>query len=197
MFWGRNSSACRSGLFIFIRLEPHPPKKLPSINLTAPAIRLWAYMSDGPGSGFPNNSVDRGSQPTAGPHQVYEGTFKGELVAIKTLKVDGATDREELAKVGISFENRQVVTHTRPGAPCKRGRWMEMASAQEYPAVYRCHIDTSPHDFYCFGTNGKWEHHGFHQGPPETQSSGSCEWREGIRFSTIIIFNSLSVQRLD
>lgn len=51
---------------------------------------------------------------------------------------------------------------------------MEMASAQEYPAIYRCYINTSPH-FYRFGTNGKWEHHGFHQDPSETQSSGSRE----------------------
>ena len=111
---------------------------------------------------------------SGGFSRVYEGTFKGQPVAIKTLKVDGATDREKLSKVSTFSEDRQAVTYARPGAPCQRGSWMEMAPAQEYPAIYRCYIDTSP-PFYRFGTNGKREYHGFHQGPSETQSSGSRE----------------------
>jgi hypothetical protein len=123
---------------------------------------------------------------SGGFSRVYKGTFEGRPVAIKTLKVDSAADREKLSKVSTPFEKRQVVTHARPGAPCQRGRWMEMASAQEHLAIHRRYINTSAH-FYRFSTNGKREHHGFHQGPSGPQSSGTRESR-GHPFSAIIIF---------
>lgn len=102
---------------------------------------------------------------TGGSSEVYEATFGGRCVAIKTF---GAANADGCRKVGDLFLPLSEVIHIWLRAPCQRSYWVEMASPREHSAICWRFSKTSAF-FHCVRTNGEWKCHEIHQGSPKLQ----------------------------
>ena len=65
-------------------------------------------------------------------------------------------------------------SHSRFKAPSQGGCWMEMASAQEYPAIHWCHLRTSTFSDH-IRIYGEWEYYTLYQDQTRPQPPIPCE----------------------